>query len=76
MITKQEDEYYLDTDGNIIKNDFANQLLSTLERKDKIVAHIPKELHFRLCEIIEDYHIDIEVKEFIDNNYKMMKGSK
>ena len=41
-----------------------------------LIAHIPKELHFRLCEIIEDYYIDIDVKEFVDNNYKMMKGLK
>ena len=41
-----------------------------------LIAYIPKQLHFRLCEIIEDYYIDIDVKEFIDNNYKMMKGRK
>lgn len=41
-----------------------------------LIAHIPKKLHFRLCEIIEDYHIDIDVKELVDNNYKIMKGRK
>ena len=45
-------------------------------RSNDLIAHIPKELHFRLCEIIEDYHIDIDVKEFIDNNYKIHKGNK
>ena len=39
-----------------------------------LIAHIPKQLHFRLCEIIEDYYTDIDVKEFIDDNYKMMEG--
>lgn len=44
--------------------------------KKDLIAHIPKALHFRLCEIIEDYYIDGDVKEFIDEHYKIHKVNK
>lgn len=84
-------EFYLTEDGRVIKilengkyqfldkDDFIydeNGINDESNTNRNLIAHIPKQLHFRLCEIIEDYHIDIDVKEFIDNNYKMMKGRK
>lgn len=76
MIELKEDEYYLDTDGNIIKNDFATQLLSAFQSKDKTVSHIPKELHYRICELIKDYHTSDRVKVFINSNYENRKVNK
>lgn len=70
MIELKEDEYYLDTDGNIIKNDFATKLLFVFQSKDKTVAHIPKELHFDIIKTIKAYHSDNETKEYIDYAYK------
>lgn len=69
MIELKEDEYYLDTDGNIIKNDFATQLLFAFQSKDKTVAHIPKELHFDIIKTIKAYHSDNSTKEYIDYAY-------
>lgn len=68
-------DMFLDTNSN---GYFLN---GNVRPKDKIsvydlIAHIPKALHFRLCEIIEDYYIDGDVKEFIDEHYKIMKGNK
>ena len=63
---KSNDDEWYRYDGNYGENNSGKDL----------IAHIPKQLHFRLCEIIEDYYIDGDVKEFIDNNYKMMKGRK
>lgn len=65
------DGLFIDTSGQ--KYDIDGVAVDMLTNYD-LIAHIPKQLHFRLCEIIEDYYTDIDVKEFIDDNYKMMKG--
>lgn len=74
-INGKDGDMFLDTNSN---GYFLN---GNVRPKDKIsvydlIAHIPKALHFRLCEIIEDYYIDGDVKEFIDEHYKIMKGNK
>lgn len=74
-INGKDGDMFLDTNSN---GYFLN---GHARPKDKIsvydlIAHIPKALHFRLCEIIEDYYIDGDVKEFIDEHYKIMKGNK
>lgn len=69
MIQLKEDEYYLDIDGNIIKNDFATQLLFVFQSQDKTVAHIPKELHYDIIKTIKAYHSDNRIKEYINNIY-------
>lgn len=70
------DEYYLYSDGNIVMNDFVNQLLKTLDNSVKPVARVPKELHYRICELIKDYHTNDEVKVFINSNYENRKVNK
>lgn len=40
------------------------------ETKKDLIAHIPKELHFRICELIRGYHTIDSVKIFIDDCYK------
>ena len=34
-----------------------------------LIAHIPKELHYRICEMIKNYHTDEKAKFHIDNAY-------
>lgn len=68
------DEYYLYSDGNIVMNDFVNQLLKTLDNSVKPVAHIPKELHYHICIIIKDYYTDCNIKSDIDNNYNRKRN--
>ena len=34
-----------------------------------LIAHIPKELHCRICEMIKNYHTDEKAKFHIDNAY-------
>lgn len=63
------DEYYLYSDGNIVMNDFANQLLKTLDNSVKPVAHVPKELHYDIIKTIKAYHTDDITKHYIDNAY-------
>lgn len=63
----ENDEYYLDIDGNIIKNDFANQLLKIFEGNTKTVAHIPKELHKHILNEINSYYTDKDFKEVVDS---------
>lgn len=67
---KQKD-LFLDSDDYFYNEIGVNDIINT---NRNLIAHIPKQLHFRLCEIIEDYYTDIDVKEFIDDNYKMMEG--
>lgn len=38
-----------------------------------LIAHIPKELHYRICEIVKEYHTNIEVKEFVNSIYQDKK---
>ena len=63
----ENDEYYLDTDGNIIKNDFANQLLKVFESNTKTVAHIPKQLHKHILNEINIYYTDKDFKEVVNS---------
>lgn len=84
-------EFYLSASGEVIEiiikrsnmfedvylNSFFEDGICNGDIRDfDLIAHIPKELHFRLCEIIEDYYIDGDVKEFIDEHYKIHKGNK
>ena len=34
-----------------------------------LIAHIPKELHYRICKMIKNYHTDEKAKFHIDNGY-------
>ena len=34
-----------------------------------LIAHIPKELHYRICDMIKNYHTDEKAKFHIDNAY-------
>lgn len=74
-INGKDEDMFLDTNSN---GYFLN---GNVRPKDKIssydlIAHIPKQLHFRLYEIIEDYYTDFLVKKFIDANYVLDKGNK
>lgn len=40
-----------------------------VEKRSDIVAHIPKELHYRIYTLVKDYHTNNDVKNFIDDVY-------
>lgn len=78
----EDGEFYLTEDGRIIKITENKQKDLFLDSDDyfydeigvndiintnrNLIAHIPKELHHRLCTIIKDYHTNNDVKNFID----------
>lgn len=37
---------------------------------EDLIAHIPKELHYKICDLINDYHMFPTIKENIDIFYK------
>ncbi|MGL5752144.1 MAG: hypothetical protein ACRCXT_16545 [Paraclostridium sp.] len=67
IVEKQEKDLYLDSDDYFYNDIGVNDIANT---NRNLIAHIPKELHYRICELINDYHTNNEVKEFID---KIMK---
>lgn len=77
-------EFYLSASGEVIeiiikRSDMFEDVYSNYFYEDGIcygdirdfdlIAHIPKELHYRICELINDYHTSNEVKDFINDNY-------
>lgn len=62
---KSNDDEWYRYDGNYGENS---------SQKD-LIAHIPKELHYRICDMIKNYHTDEKAKFHIDNKYNVeMKG--
>lgn len=64
---KCDDNNYLDGDDYYYNKSGINDITDT---KRNIIAYIPKELHYKIYELINDYHTNDEVKVFIDSNYE------
>ena len=62
---KQKD-LFLDSDDYFYNEIGVNEIINT---NRNLIAHIPKELHYRICEMIKNYHTDEKAKFHIDNGY-------
>ena len=63
----KEDEYnYLANDDEWYRYDGIYG--AEISNRD-LIAHIPKELHYRICDMINNYHTDEKAKFHIDNAY-------
>lgn len=85
-------EFYLTEDGRIIKIDENKQKDLFLDSDDyfyneigvndfintnrNLIAHIPKELHHSICELINDYHTNNYIKEYEDAVIQTKIGSR
>jgi len=85
-------EFYLSASGEVIKIDtfkedsfisntkdsfFKNGLYINGEKhKFDLIAHIPKELHHSICELINDYHTNNYIKEYEDAVIQTKIGSR
>lgn len=63
---KCDDNNYLDGDDYYYNKSGINDITDT---KRNIISHIPKELHFHICNVIKDYYTDCNIKKDIDDNY-------
>jgi len=79
-------EFYLSAGGEIVEINFFNKFSmfedincnTYLEngkcngdcREFDLIAHIPKELHYKICDLINDYHTIPIIRDSINNIYK------
>lgn len=62
---KQKD-LFLDSDDYFYNEIGVNDIINT---NRNLIAHIPKELHYRICDMVNTYHTDEKAKFHIDNSY-------
>lgn len=89
MIKIEQDGFYLNAQGEILKiellingvpADESGNLYNLSGRhiesepgKYDLIGYIPKELHYRILKIINDYHKSSRYKEFINREFENEK---
>lgn len=74
-INNSNTEFY-DSNSNSYSENGKFYIESIVESCIDLIAHIPKELHHSICELINDYHTNNYVKEYEDVDIQTKIGSK
>ena len=67
IVEKQEKDLFLDSDDYFYNEIGVNDIINT---DRNLIAHIPKQLHYKIMDIIKDYYTIPMIRDSINNSYK------